>query len=101
MREKLEERFFELLDMKLVHSDFVQTNTIRDGLPTIILQERRLLEIEDDLAEGGKIRCIEFECPSTGRKYMHCVPPTIATCQEAVAWMWDLPGAEYRPEVET
>jgi len=32
------------------------------------------------------LRLVRVQCPSTGRQYALPVPPTIQTCQQAVAW---------------
>lgn len=40
-------------------------------------------------------------CPSTLRQYFLCVPPTIKTAREAVAWTFGKSVEEYKPEIET
>lgn len=35
------------------------------------------------------------------KKYMLRVPPTVQTAREAVAWTFDMPPEQYRPELET
>jgi hypothetical protein len=40
-------------------------------------------------------------CPSTGRRYVLRVPPTITTCREAVAWTFDQSAETYDPLTET
>ncbi|HEY3325089.1 MAG TPA: hypothetical protein VGP72_31840 [Planctomycetota bacterium] len=62
--------------------------------------ERRLLRVK---LEGDEdLVCVSFVCPSTGRQYITRVPPDMATCQQAVAWMagFDDPK-HYRPLIET
>jgi hypothetical protein len=62
--------------------------------------ERRLLRVpmkgDEDLV------CVSVICPSTGRRYVIRVPPTMRTCKQAVAWIagFDNPD-DYRPLVET
>jgi hypothetical protein len=62
--------------------------------------ERRLLRVpvkgDEDLV------CVLVHCPSTGRRYLLRVPPTMKTCREAVAWTagFDEPDL-YRPLAET
>lgn len=35
------------------------------------------------------------------KRYMLRVPPTVQTAREAVAWTFDMPPEQYRPEVQT
>ena len=46
--------------------------------------------------------CLSCSCPSTSRKYLLRVPPTMQTCHQAAAWMagFDDP-AKYKPVIET
>ena len=41
------------------------------------------------------------EPDGTYKDYYLCVPPTVKTCQEAVAWTFRLEEDEYQPEQET
>ena len=41
------------------------------------------------------------EPDGTYKDYYLCVPPTVKTCQEAVAWTFRLEEQEYQPEQET
>jgi hypothetical protein len=62
--------------------------------------ERQLLRLA---LEGDEdLVCVSVSCPSTGRRYLLRVPPTVRTCRQAVAWTagFDDP-ALYRPLVET
>jgi hypothetical protein len=62
--------------------------------------ERKLLGIP---MEGDKaLVCILVLCPSTGRRYILRVPPSMKTCRQAIAWTagFDNPD-EYRLLVET
>jgi hypothetical protein len=46
--------------------------------------------------------CVSVACPSTSRRYVVRVPPTMTTCQQAVAWVagFDDPDL-YAPLIET
>ena len=47
-------------------------------------------------------RFLHCRCPSTGREYFLPVPPTVATCREAAAWLAGFDRAEdYAPVQET
>jgi hypothetical protein len=62
--------------------------------------ERRLLRVP---MEGGEdLVCVIVICPSTSRRYILRVPPTMRTCRQAVAWTvgFDNPD-DYDPLVET
>jgi hypothetical protein len=62
--------------------------------------ERRLLQVT---LEGDEpLVCVSVCCPSTGRRYLLRVPPTMTTCRQAVAWTagFEDPDA-YHPLVET
>ncbi len=62
--------------------------------------ERQLLRIA--LPDDEPLVCLSVFCPSTGRRYVLRVPPTMTTCKQAAAWMagFDDP-ADYQPAVET
>ncbi len=62
--------------------------------------ERKLLRIE--IPDDEPLVCVSVRCPSTGRLYVLRVPPTMETCQQAVAWIagFDDPDA-YNPLIET
>lgn len=62
--------------------------------------ERRLLCVP--LPQDEPLVCLSVFCPSTGRRYVLRVPPTIRACRQAAAWMagFDDPN-EYRPLIET
>jgi hypothetical protein len=61
---------------------------------------RRLLRVP--LPEDEPLVCLSVSCPSTGRRYVLRVPPTMTTCRQAAAWMagFDDPD-DYRPLIET
>ncbi len=62
--------------------------------------ERQLLRLK---LEGDEdLVCISVFCPSTGRRYLLRVPPTMRTCRQAIAWTagFDDPKL-YQPLVET
>jgi hypothetical protein len=62
--------------------------------------ERQLLRLKLDGDED--LVCVAVSCPSTGRRYLLRVPPTMRTCRQAVAWTagFDDPNL-YAPLVET
>lgn len=78
------------------------------GLQVIDAQHDRLgheiklfkTEYKDKLA-GDYIFFAQVVCPSTRRRYFLCVPPTVRTAAEAVAWTFGKSVDEYRPEIET
>lgn len=47
------------------------------------------------------IRAVKVTCPTTGRRYLLRVPPTVTTAHEAVAWTFRLAADEYRPTVQS
>jgi hypothetical protein len=62
--------------------------------------ERQLLRVK---LEGDEdLVCISVNCPSTGRRYLLRVPPTMRTCRQAVAWTAGFTDPDqYKPLVET
>jgi hypothetical protein len=62
--------------------------------------ERKLLWVA--IAGDEPLVYVLVHCPSTGRRYILRVPPTMTTCRQAVAWTagFDDPDL-YRPLVET
>lgn len=56
---------------------------------------------EKDVIAGNYLYFAQVTCPSTRRNYFLSVPPHLRSAQEAVAWTFGLPGAEYAPEEET
>jgi hypothetical protein len=62
--------------------------------------ERRLLLVP--MKDDEDLVCVMVRCPSTGRRYMIRVPPTVRTCRKAVAWIGGFDEEEkYQPLVET
>src|SRR5579883_1010185 len=62
--------------------------------------ERRLLYVP--LHNDEPLVCLEVRCPSTGRRYLIRVPPTMRQCHQAAAWIAGFDNPEhYRPLVET
>lgn len=63
--------------------------------------ERKLLRVE--VADDDEpLVCVSVVCPSTSRQYTLRVPPVIATCHEAVAWIAGFEDASaYAPLEET
>lgn len=47
------------------------------------------------------VRYVQVQDASTARQYFLCVPPTIQTAAEAVAWTFQMTVNEYAPEQET
>ena len=62
--------------------------------------ERKLLRVS--MGADEDLVCVIVHCPSTGRRYILLVPPTMTTCRAAIAWTagFDDPD-EYRPLLET
>jgi hypothetical protein len=62
--------------------------------------ERQLLRVR--MQEDEDLVCVSVFCPSTGRRYLLRVPPTMKTCHQAVTWIAGFRNArDYRPLVET
>ena len=62
--------------------------------------DRQLLKIPFDLAED--VLYVQVQCPSTGKRYLLRVPPTMSTCRQAIAWTAGFDNADdYKPVVET
>jgi hypothetical protein len=61
---------------------------------------RRLLRVP--LSGDEPLVCLAVQCPSTGRRYLLRVPPTMRSCKQAAAWIagFDDPK-QYRPIAET
>lgn len=47
------------------------------------------------------IRAVAVVCPSTGRRYLLRVPPTVTTAKAGVAWTFGLSEAEYLPTAQS
>lgn len=62
--------------------------------------ETQLLRIP--LGDDEPLVGLSCSCPSTGRRYLLRVPPTVMSCHEAAAWMagYDDPK-KYKPIIET
>jgi hypothetical protein len=62
--------------------------------------ERQLLHLT---LEGDEdLVCVSVSCPSTGRRYLLRVPPSMRTCRQAVAWTAGFNDPKlYRPLIET
>ncbi|MEW6279732.1 MAG: DUF6745 domain-containing protein [Candidatus Eremiobacterota bacterium] len=78
---------------------------VESGLPTVLHEDvdgagmpRRLLRLE---VPGDEAMCVvEVVCPSTGERHYLRVPPGTRTCQEGVAWTFQLRSSGYRPVAE-
>lgn len=84
-------RFAELLDLEIKDQAADQFGNLLE------LYRTRSM---DELAREH-LQFVRVICPSTGRNYMLCVPPDIATAREAVAWTFGKSADEYRPLEET
>ena len=84
------DNFFRQLDAQVIHSDI-------DGCGNT----RQLLRIPLSDTEVGYVQAVKVVCPATGRVYHLGVPPTVKTCQEAVASTFGIKQDEYHPERET
>ena len=56
---------------------------------------------ERDHLIGEHIHFAKVICPTTGRNYFLCVPPSITNVDEAVAWTFGKNLSEYNPQQET
>ena len=83
------DRFAALLDLVPVHE-------ARWGGQTYTLLRTR----EPDAVARDHLQFVRVTCPSTGRVYHLCVPPTVRTAREAVAWTFGRAGDTYAPAVE-
>jgi hypothetical protein len=92
-RRVLLERFGFERFMREAEADIVDEDCDAGG-------ERQLLRLR--LVGDEDLVCVSVKCPSTGRRYLLRVPPTMRTCRQAVAWTagFDDPKL-YRPLVET
>ena len=84
------QRFFTELQGKVVHADV-------DGVG----YPRRLVRIPMEEARVGYLQAVHVVCPTTLREYWLGVPPTVKTCQEAVASTFGIQPDEYRPVRES
>lgn len=82
------ERFFEEIKAKMMDNDQDPGG------------ERKLLRVP--LPGDEDLVCLAVACPSTGRRYVLRVPPTMRTCHQAAAWVagFDDPKL-YAPLAET
>ncbi|MFN4299172.1 MAG: DUF6745 domain-containing protein [Thermaurantimonas sp.] len=84
-------RYAELLDLEIKDQSIDRYGNL------IELYRTRTI---DELARDH-LQFVKVTCPSTGRNYMLCVPPTIATAREAVAWTFGKRPDDYNPLEET
>jgi hypothetical protein len=82
------ERFLEA-----VRPDVLDTDSDPGGA-------RSLLRVA--LQEDEPLVCLVVQCPSTGRRYVLRVPPSVTSCRHAAAWIagFDNPD-QYAPVIET
>ncbi|MBI4862893.1 MAG: hypothetical protein HY815_21925 [Candidatus Riflebacteria bacterium] len=71
-----------------------------DGVRVVHQDAGRLL-LRFELQGDEPLVVVRVACPSTGRLYHLRVPPTIATCQQAVAWTFGLEADQYAPTTES
>jgi hypothetical protein len=82
------ERFFDLVQAEVLDRD-----TDPGG-------ERKLMRIP--IPNDEALVCVSVSCPSTGRRYIIRVPPSITNCRHAVAWTAGFDNADdYNPIAET
>lgn len=82
------ERFLKQVKAEVVHED-------RDPGG-----QRQLLRVR--LKDDEDLVCVSVGCPSTGRRYIVRVPPSMQTCHQAIAWTAGFDNADdYRPIAET
>ncbi len=85
------ERFGNLLGLETIDA-----KQDRFGNDLVLYRTREI----DKLA-GDHIYFAKVVCPSTGRNYFLCVPPTIRTAEEAVSWTFGKKPEDYKPHIET
>ncbi len=84
-------RFAELLDVQVIDQSIDRQGRLQTLYKTH----------EPDSITKEYIFFAEVVCPSTERHYFLCVPPTMRTAQEAVAWTFGMSEQEYDPNTET
>ncbi|NMP23792.1 DUF6745 domain-containing protein, partial [Sulfobacillus harzensis] len=90
MMERLgHDRFASLLDLEPIHEE------AWNGQTYTLLRSR-----ERDTVAGDYLQFVRVTCPSTGRVYHLCVPPSVRTAREAVAWSFAMEADEYDPTRE-
>ena len=62
---------------------------------------RQLVRFQLADTETGYLQAVRVVCPTTGRVYYLGVPPTVKTCQEAVASTFGIKPDEYHPDRES
>lgn len=60
-------------------------------------EDRDSLLLRLDPQGDEPIVALQVRCPSTGHRHLLRVPPLTASCQEAVAWTFDVRPGAYRP----
>ncbi len=94
MMERLgSDRFAEMLELVEIHREEYGHPEMRQ---TAILLRTK----EPDPVAGEHIQFVRVVCPSTGRVYHLCVPPTITTALEGVGWTFGKTRDEYAPAIE-
>lgn len=84
------QQLFRDFPSHLVHSDV-------DGKGN----PRRLLRMPISSSRDSCIMAVEVVDPSTKMVYLLIVPPSVQSCQEAVAATFGIRASEYRPDIES
>ncbi len=94
MMERLgSDRFAEMLDLVEIHREEYGHPEMRQ---TVILLRTK----DPDPVAGEHIQFVRVVCPSTGRVYHLCVPPTIEDALSGVAWTFSKARDDYAPAIE-
>jgi hypothetical protein len=72
----------------------------RDRAKSMLLMQFHSPKLHEPLSIV-KVRNSSREPDGSHRNYYLCVPPSMKTCQEAVAWTFDRLSEEYHPMIET
>lgn len=73
--------------------EFLRSLGLGTARQAVTLQ-RRLLSIDTPHDPDRRVVAVEVVCPSTGRRYLLRVPPSMRTCTQAVAWTFGIEGEE-------
>lgn len=78
-----------------VRSSVLDTDRDRGG-------KRELLNVRVNVVDSDDVRVLAVSCPSTGRRYFLRVPPWVATCRAAAAWIAGFNNPDdYQPVAES
>lgn len=99
--------------LKTRNSEVRRVMIERYGLARFIAESRVAMLHEDidyggtrqlfrvDLPRSEAMLIVKVKCPSTGSQYLLQVPPTMRTCDEAIAWTFGFEKNQYQPLIET